>query len=619
MPEEKEPAKNPLIIKLSEEVAANLMNEQYCVEDLAENIGMSRSQLHRKLQETTGQSVSQFIREYRLQKAMDILINKDLTASEVAYQVGFGSATYFSKSFNDFYGYPPGEAKKRVLDTTTGIVVSSARTSMFNNKVLLSSVLILIVVVGYLFYQLFNNNISQFVEPNEGDKSIAILPFKNQSSNADNQYFADGVMTAISNKLSVVGQLKVTSSTSVEQYRTTTKTLPEIAMELGVSYILQGSAQKYGEQIRISIQLISAKTDEQIWYNDYTRTFSDVLLLQTEIAENVAGELEAMLTSDEQRELRKSPTEFPGAYNFYMLANFQYNKSTEEGLNKAIPLYEKAIDIDSNFGDAYAGLASVWVLGGSVWGIFSEETAFSKSKPLLFKALELDPTNDFAHSFLAFVYFYFEWDFESARKHFKDGKYLQGSDFLIKIGDVQTALKISELALTLEPDVGVNYMFVAEMHYFLYNYNQTETILDDACDLFDDFWTLRESAKLYYYLGEFDKSKHSLKKLKENYPDRPPIIFWLDAVHAYHDGLENQASINQLNNMYDNNLSGSPAWFLAMYYAELEDEKATFEWLEKSYERHEVEMTWLKMEPLLDPYKENSRYLDLMGRIGFPE
>jgi len=277
MPEDQKTAKKSLIQKLSEEVAANLENEQYSVEELAENIGMSRSQLHRKLQEASGQSASQFIREYRLQRAMEILKSEEVTSSEVAYRVGFGSASYFSTCFNEFYGYPPGEAKKRMADNSIpnfvdkGIShISRSKNSFLNKKILLSSAILLVFVLGYLSFQQFSNKNSRTADLDLIDKSIAILPFKNQSPNADNQYFADGVMDAILNKLSMVGQLKVTSRTSVEQYRTTTKTLPEIAMELGVSYILQGSAQKYGEQIRISVQLISAETDDQIWYNDYT-------------------------------------------------------------------------------------------------------------------------------------------------------------------------------------------------------------------------------------------------------------------------------------------------------------------------------------------------------------
>jgi predicted Zn-dependent protease len=143
--------------------------------------------------------------------------------------------------------------------------------------------------------------------------------------------------------------------------------------------------------------------------------------------------------------------------------------------------------------------------------------------------------------------------------------------------------------------------------------------LDEVNSLFDNIFFVRETAKLYYVFGEMDKSKTALEKHKTLFPERPPIINWLDAVHAYHEGNNPQPYINQLKNQYKNQASGSPAWFLAMTYAVMDEVQPTFDWLEKSYARHEVEMTWLKMEPLLDPYKKNPRYLDLLGRMNFPE
>jgi len=168
------------------------------------------------------------------------------------------------------------------------------------------------------------------------------------------------------------------------------------------------------------------------------------------------------------------------------------------------------------------------------------------------------------------------------------------------------------------PSTSSNYSFKAVTEYFLGNQSKAIQTQDKAYQLFDDFWFLREADKLYYNLGELEKSKSSLEKLKSNFPDRPPIVVWLDAVHAYHEGGYNQVYQNQLGKMYDEISSGSPAWFLALYYSVLGDDQSTFEWLEKSYERHEVEMTWLKMEPLLDPYKKDPRY-DLLVRMNFPQ
>ncbi|MDH5367974.1 MAG: helix-turn-helix domain-containing protein, partial [Cyclobacteriaceae bacterium] len=601
---------NSLIEKLTGIVEENLQNEQFGVEELAEKVGISRSHLHRKLQEATGQSISQFIREYRLQSAMDLLQSKDITASEVAYQVGFGSATYFSKSFTDFYGYPPGEAKNHSFDEGEKTLNDKIKPNR-NHIILIVISVFLVIGISIILYLSVNNHAP--LKSDAIDKSIAVLPFKNLSSDADNQYFADGIRDAILNSLSKIGQLRVISRTSVEQYRITTKTIPEIAKELGVSYILEGSAQKYGEEIRITTQLINAETDDQIWSQDYTQTFEDVLNLQTEIAENIAIELEVALNIKEKKELRTLPTIFPEAYDFYMLANFQLLKSSKESLNKAIPFFEKAIEIDPNYVEAYTGLANVWNIGGLVWGIYGESEAWTKAKPLLYKALELDSTNVIATSYLAGGYLCYEWDFDKASELFLRSKKNEHNsvdliDLAIKMRNLEDAEKMSNVLLAQEPSNSIHYVFNAEVSYFSNKINKATTTLDEASELFDELWFLREAAKLYYAMGEIKKSKVMLEKHKYKYPDRNPIIIWLDAVHQFHDNGDSQIYIKELTKMYNDNSSGSPAWFIAMYYAVTDDDIATFEWLEKSYERHEVEMTWLKMEPLLSPYNKDPRY-----------
>jgi len=141
--------------------------------------------------------------------------------------------------------------------------------------------------------------------------------------------------------------------------------------------------------------------------------------------------------------------------------------------------------------------------------------------------------------------------------------------------------------------------------------------LDEAARLFDGLLWQTACARLYYLFGEIGKSIGTFAKLKNNFPDRPPITYWLEA--AQHEGRDAQVYIDQLEEMYNNTNSGSPAWFIALSYAAAKDEEAVFEWLEKSYDRHEVEMTWLKMEPALNPYKKDPRYLDLLGRMNFPD
>jgi AraC-like DNA-binding protein len=204
-----------LLQKLKKEVDDNLTNDQFSVEELARNIGMSRSQLHRKLVTATGQSVSQFIREYRLQLGMDLLKGGDLTAAEVSERIGFGSATYFNKCFNEFYGFPPGEVKNRMGENLSELKVftpvrnvteeSGSSTGSYLKWIVVVSVLIIIGIV-YVAFQ-GGGETTRDVK----DKSIAILPFKNLSQDQQNEYFGEGVIEAIRTGLSQIDEFRVIS------------------------------------------------------------------------------------------------------------------------------------------------------------------------------------------------------------------------------------------------------------------------------------------------------------------------------------------------------------------------------------------------------------------------
>lgn len=603
------------ISKLEDIVEENLTNDQFSVENLAERTALSRSHLHRKLKNATGQSVSQFIREYRLKKAHELLLKGEITSSEVAYKVGFGSATYFNKAFHDFYGYTPGETTKKGYSVAT-----EKKKKIGLSKLGLTVGGIIVITLFSFFYVFFIQN------PQNVDQkiSIAVLPFRNLSPQEENQYFADGVMVAILQKLSSIKELKVISRTSAEKYKNIA--IPQIAEELGVTYILEGSVQNVNNNIHISAQLINTENDNYIWSKVYTREFKDILHLQNNIAENVAEELALKLSADEKEELRQVNTDNVEAYNYYLKAEFQRNKISKKGSNNAIPLYEKAINLDSGFVDAYVGLASVWSTGGLVFGIFNQKTAYHKSFDLLKKALTIDPNHLNALNEMAAVAFYFEWDFDKARNYIKKvneigGVYSNsfGSDFFLKMNEPKKALSNTEIHTRIDPANSIYHTFEAEAYFFMGDTARAIEIFDEATKLYEDQFIMREAAKLYYNFGEIEKSKKALAKHYLLHADRPPIMIWLQGIHTYHENKPHQQYIDQLLELYQNESSGSPAWFLALFYAVKKNKEKTFEWLQKSYDKREVEMTWLKMEPLLQAYKKDSRYIALVNKMGFPE
>ena len=233
------------IKNLTNIVEANLANESYGTEDLAKEAGISHSNLNRKLKIISNQNISQFIREVRLKKAKDLLLNEETTVAEIAYRVGFGSATYFNNCFREYFGVAPGELRKRESETDPEIIsdVNIPTRKVWKN-VLAGIIIGLLILMSVGYFLIQRVGFSDVVE----DKSIAVLPFKNLSDDANKQYFADGMMEEILNHLNQIGELRVISRTSVEQFRGNTAPAQKIAKKLGVNYILEGSVMLYGER-----------------------------------------------------------------------------------------------------------------------------------------------------------------------------------------------------------------------------------------------------------------------------------------------------------------------------------------------------------------------------------
>jgi len=331
-------------------VLENISNEQFGVSELAEVMNMSRSNLLRKIKKDTQLSASQFIRQVRLEKSMELLKQNSMTVSEISYQVGFGSTSYYIKCFREYYGYPPGEAGKRKVEDEP----AKEKTGVFSKYrwlILGTASAILIVLSVFLF------NKKKDTKPSEVEKSIAVLPFKNESSDSLNLYFVNGLMESSLNNLQKIGDLRVISRTSVEKYRKTTMTIPEIAEELNVNYLVEGSGQRIGDQVLLNIQLIEASSDRPIWVEQYSREVGDVFTLQNEVAKKIADAIKAIVTLEELQQIEKKPTENLIAYDYYLQALDPYYSRTKEGLQTAIPLFKKAIEYDEQFALAYAHTA----------------------------------------------------------------------------------------------------------------------------------------------------------------------------------------------------------------------------------------------------------------------
>ncbi|MAE85507.1 MAG: AraC family transcriptional regulator [Flammeovirgaceae bacterium] len=531
-------------------VLDNLSNEQFGVSELADAVNMSRSNLLRKVKTETSLSASQFIRQIRLQEGMKMLEAGDLNVSEISHQIGFGSTSYFIKCFREHYGYPPGSVGKVLEEEEEEKAPHDSAPTLKNNWVsqvlMAAGVIILLVLVTYFFRHKETATI-----PTE--KSIAVLPFKNLSADSSNIYLINGLMETTLNNLQKIKDLRVVSRTSVEKFRNSTLTIPEISAMLPVGYLVEGSGQKVGDRIQLNIQLIEAATDRQVWSEQYNREVQDIFQLQQEIASSIVSEIKVVITPEERERIETIPTENLEAYEAYLKGRASIGQETEQGLLDGIPYFQQALELDSEFGLAYAYLSITYYYLDyfKTEKKYLEEMNSLADKALLYapqapesliaKAFYFQQVGDFketeryllqAHKYAPGSPDIINWLSDFYTRYSPDTKkylefalkgvrlltenkdsvttsylYLHLSNALIQNGFVDEALFYANKCLDYFPDNPYGYI----KSYILYVKNrdlvQTRNMLINEFEKDTTrFDILQEIGKLYYCDGEFDKA-----------------------------------------------------------------------------------------------------------------
>lgn len=466
--------------RLTAIVEANLSDERFGVSELAEKTGMSRSFLHRRLKGLTNQSVSQFIREIRLKKAKELLELGELTVSEVAYNVGFGSPSYFIKCYHEKFGFAPGEYIKYANEVSGENGLLSNKTIFHRKYRFFFLALVLIISVGTGIYFIFFNTKN---EPSllPTDKSIAILPLRNVGTDPDIQSLADGVMEDILNRLAQVGALTVKSRNSSEVYRNSVKTTPEIAKELGVSYLVEGTILKEGENVRIYIQLIDAVNDKHLWAEQFDRDLSGIFTFISVVSRQIANQLETALSVNELEEIEKVYTENPEAYQLYLKGRFFWYRRTKDDLSRSEDYFNQALAIDPNYSLAWAGLADTYLIM-TYWRWLPKDEGLKKSKECALKSLEIDNNVSEAHAVLGGIADWFDFNWKEAESELKLAIELNPNnavahqyyaEYLQKKGNFDEAIKQCNMAIELEPNAPTFYSVRSECYYNEGNYLQS--------------------------------------------------------------------------------------------------------------------------------------------------
>lgn len=631
------------IRRLREIVEANLSREDFDVEELARQAQMSRSAIHRRLKNLVKLNASQFIREIRIQKAREMLREGFVTASEVAYRVGFGSPAYFSKCFHEYYGYPPGEEKKRLVEDETDKhdILSgdsevhqpaSADAGLRRKRILALSAIAVAVASIILVFAISP------LRKSEGN-SIVVLPFKNLSGDPDNQYFADGIMEDILNSLYQVSNLRVISRTTSEHFRDTDLTSGEISRQLNARNVLEGSVRRQDDKVRVTVQLIDGKKEQHLWSENYDRELTDMLGLQGEIARQVAGKLNAIITDRDASIIEELPTASPEAWDYYLRARFLLHQANDiqrfdisrKGLMASLKYYEMAIAADTNFAEAYAGLANAWY-NLSAWGWYKPyQDGIAKAKENFTKALELDPSCAEAHALRGGWLSYPEGKFEESKTELRKALELNPTfstahqwyaQLLMITGPIDQARKHVDRAVELEPYFWVVHNLSAWIYYFEEEYEKGIEACITARDLNPDFVDNNWLFVLHYVrLGEGEKAAMALHDLFKRFPSFSHLGD--EVLDAYRksgtDGIFTWLIDININRPIPlDGLTGHP-FFVAWWYAILGDREQSVVWLEKTMLEERIPLHYFNLiatNPDFDILRSDPRFLAVIEKAG---
>jgi TolB-like protein/Tfp pilus assembly protein PilF len=457
-------------------------------------------------------------------------------------------------------------------------------------------------------------------------RSLAVLPLQN---NGAGDYFADGMTEALIADLGRTGVLDVISRTSVMRFKGSQQPLPEIAKALNVDAIVEGSVLRDGRRVRITAQLIDARTDKHLWANSYERDVRDVLALQADVARAIAQEVRATLTRQQEARSaeigrRQVP---PDALEAYLQGRFHWNRRGGDSLLKSVEYFEQALKIDPGYAAAYAGLADTYTLLGSVSGAMGPAAAMAKAKAAAVSALKLDDSLGEAHTSLAMLHFWYDWDWAGAEKEFKlaiarNRSYPTAHHwyaiYLSAMGRHDEALVAIDQATRLDP---VSPIIRASRGWIQYHRRQyDESIVESrkALDLDADF------VRAHTYLGMNYMKKGMAEEALGAFSEADRLagaipITQVQKAEAYAlNGrtAEAHAILAELIRPRSTRYV-SPADIAALYVW-LGDNDRAMDWFEKAFDERSFNMVYLKVHPGYDRLRQDPRFLALLRRLQFP-
>jgi TolB-like protein/DNA-binding winged helix-turn-helix (wHTH) protein/Tfp pilus assembly protein PilF len=460
-----------------------------------------------------------------------------------------------------------------------------------------------------------------------GIRSIAVLPLENLSADASQNYFADGMTDELITDLAQISALRVISRTSVMVYKGARKPLPQIARDLNVDAVVEGTVLRSGDQVRITAQLIEASTDKHLWSQSYEGELRDTLALQNRVASAIADEIRISLTPQEQAALKNAKVVNPEAYESYLKGRYFWNKRTADGLKVALAYFNEAIEEDPSYAQAYSGLADTYaLLGDWQYAVMTSKEAFPKAKAAAIKALELDSSLSEAHTSLGYSLRAFDWDFDSAGKEFRraieiNPGYATAHHWnamnLGLLGRPKEALVEMRKAESLDPLSLIINADLAEFFLLTHSYDESVKQGRKIIEMDSAFAIGHKQLGDAYLLKQMDKE--AVAELQEAVRlSRGSPICIADLARAYvASGKMNEAMklLSDLKKSSNTSFTNTPQ--IAMIYASMGDNDQAMRWLERAYEERFNPSILLRSG--FDPLRSDPRFKELMRRIGLPE
>jgi eukaryotic-like serine/threonine-protein kinase len=470
-----------------------------------------------------------------------------------------------------------------------------------------------------------------FGRPRNRIDSVAVLPFVNASGDPSIEYLSDGITEGVIDKLSGLPNVKVISRTSAFRYKQRDLDPQKVAKELGVDGLVTGRVVQRGGDLSVSVELVDAREDKQLWGEQYSRKLADVATIQQEIATAISGNLRVRLTNEEKTRLSKPYSANAEAYQLYLKGRYHQNQTTADGYRKSIEYFQQAIAKDPSYALAYAGLASAYAgLGGEAAYASPRET-LPKAKAAATKALELDETLGDAHTTLGYVDFLSDWNWAKAEREFRRAIELNPNNALShavysdilgtqerfddSVAEGERAQKLDPLSPHVLTNLGYAYLSTRRYDEAIAQFQSALELNPDAGNIRAQLAWAYGAKRMYpQAIGEYEKIAEREKAVTEENQTVTSGLGWVYAVSGRRaDGLKLAKELKELSSH-----AYIDPYNVAVIYAGLGDKDEAFRWLEKGYEQRSSGMPYLTTDPFWSEMRSDPRYADLLRRMKLP-